>query len=86
MLHLPLVHSPILPAPIAFEIVDNDEDYKHTDKSGNTDHKIDSFGPSFVEISGSNRRVMSKARVYTDVNVLRPKEYWDYESLTVQWG
>ncbi|KAE8673982.1 Casein kinase II subunit alpha-2 [Hibiscus syriacus] len=29
---------------------------------------------------------MSKSRVYTDVNVLRPKEYWDYESLTVQWG
>ena len=30
--------------------------------------------------------LMSKARVYTDVNVLRPKEYWDYEALTVQWG
>jgi len=29
---------------------------------------------------------MSKARVYADVNVLRPKEYWDYEALTVQWG
>jgi len=29
---------------------------------------------------------MSKARVYADVNVHRPKEYWDYESLTVQWG
>jgi casein kinase II subunit alpha len=28
----------------------------------------------------------SKARVYVDVNVVRPKEYWDYESLTVQWG
>ncbi|CAI9752902.1 unnamed protein product [Fraxinus pennsylvanica] len=28
----------------------------------------------------------SKARIYTDVNVIRPKEYWDYESLTVQWG
>ncbi|KAF7809920.1 casein kinase II subunit alpha-like [Senna tora] len=28
----------------------------------------------------------SKARVYADVNVVRPKEYWDYESLTVQWG
>nr|4ANM_A Chain A, Casein Kinase Ii Subunit Alpha [Zea mays] len=28
----------------------------------------------------------SKARVYADVNVLRPKEYWDYEALTVQWG
>lgn len=39
-----------------------------------------------TQISGSNLRAMSKARVYTDVNVLRPKEYWDYESLTVQWG
>ncbi|OIW10931.1 hypothetical protein TanjilG_27877 [Lupinus angustifolius] len=29
---------------------------------------------------------MSKARVYTDINVLRPKEYWDYESLIVHWG
>nr|GMC66306.1 casein kinase II subunit alpha-like [Ipomoea batatas] len=28
----------------------------------------------------------SKSRVYSDVNVTRPKEYWDYESLTVQWG
>ncbi|CAN1343078.1 Casein kinase II subunit alpha-4, chloroplastic [Linum perenne] len=28
----------------------------------------------------------SKARVYPDVNVIRPKEYWDYETLTVQWG
>lgn len=28
----------------------------------------------------------SKARVYSDINVVRPKEYWDYESLTVQWG
>ncbi|KAG1368585.1 Casein kinase II subunit alpha-4, chloroplastic [Cocos nucifera] len=28
----------------------------------------------------------SKARTYADVNVHRPNEYWDYESLTVQWG
>lgn len=28
----------------------------------------------------------SKARVYADINVVRPKEYWDYETLTVQWG
>ncbi|KAG6767055.1 hypothetical protein POTOM_028234 [Populus tomentosa] len=28
----------------------------------------------------------SKARVYADINVIRPKDYWDYESLTVQWG
>nr|CAD1837777.1 unnamed protein product [Ananas comosus var. bracteatus] len=35
---------------------------------------------------GAKTRAMSKARVYTDVNVLCPKEYWDYESLIVQWG
>ncbi|XP_075475245.1 casein kinase II subunit alpha-2-like [Primulina tabacum] len=29
---------------------------------------------------------MSKARVYADVNVIRPKEYWDYENLIVQWS
>ncbi|KAF9621225.1 hypothetical protein IFM89_016719 [Coptis chinensis] len=28
----------------------------------------------------------SKARVHADINVVRPKDYWDYESLTVQWG
>jgi len=40
------------------------------------------------KIGKSVRRpgVMSKARVYTDVNVQRPKEYWDYEALTVHWG
>lgn len=25
-------------------------------------------------------------RVYADVNVHRPRDYWDYESLTVNWG
>ena len=30
--------------------------------------------------------VVSKARVYCDVNVQRPREYWDYEALTVNWG
>ncbi|KAF3526266.1 hypothetical protein F2Q69_00051516 [Brassica cretica] len=29
---------------------------------------------------------MSKAHVYTDVNVICPKEYWDYESVNVEWG
>ncbi|KAL6888123.1 hypothetical protein ACP4OV_009149 [Aristida adscensionis] len=29
---------------------------------------------------------MSKASVYADVKVLRPKEHWDYEALTVRWG
>lgn len=30
--------------------------------------------------------VQSKARVYADVNARRPDDYWDYESLTLQWG
>lgn len=29
---------------------------------------------------------MSCARVYADVNVKRPRDYWDYENLTVTWG
>jgi len=30
--------------------------------------------------------VHSKARIYADVNVTRPREYWDYENLNVNWG
>lgn len=30
--------------------------------------------------------MMSKARVYADVNVHNSKEYWDYETLAIQWG
>ncbi|CAB1315503.1 unnamed protein product [Coregonus sp. 'balchen'] len=30
--------------------------------------------------------VPSRARVYTDVNTQRPREYWDYESHVVEWG
>jgi len=28
----------------------------------------------------------SKARVYAEVNDEKPREYWDYEALSVQWG
>ena len=28
----------------------------------------------------------SRAKVYADVNVHKPREYWDYENLTVTWG
>ncbi|CAN6896945.1 unnamed protein product [Brassica oleracea] len=45
-----------------------------------------SFDPYPREEEISLPTVMSKARVYTDVNVIRPKEYWDYESLNVEWG
>ncbi|CAN6482130.1 unnamed protein product [Victoria cruziana] len=45
--------------------------------------------PREVVGKSSRRRrggAMSKSRVYADVNVIRPKDYWDYESLIVQWG
>lgn len=32
------------------------------------------------------RTVKSRARVYADVNQHRPKEYWDYDNLVVNWG
>ncbi|TGZ64489.1 hypothetical protein CRM22_006335 [Opisthorchis felineus] len=28
----------------------------------------------------------SKARVYADVNLNRPREYWDYETYDIKWG
>jgi casein kinase II subunit alpha len=28
----------------------------------------------------------SRSRVYADVNSKKPREYWDYEALQVQWG
>jgi len=31
-------------------------------------------------------RVKSKARVYADVNAHRPREWWNYDSLSVNWG
>ena len=33
-----------------------------------------------------NRTIKSRARVYADVNQHRPREYWNYETLNVQWG
>lgn len=30
--------------------------------------------------------VRSRTRVYADVNTLRPREYWDYESHVIEWG
>jgi len=32
------------------------------------------------------RTVKNRARVYADVNQHRPREYWNYEALTVNWG
>lgn len=33
-----------------------------------------------------NRTLRNRASVYTDVNQHRPREYWNYEALTIQWG
>ncbi|RXM34901.1 Casein kinase II subunit alpha [Acipenser ruthenus] len=41
---------------------------------------------SSVKLSDMSGPVPSRARVYTDVNTHRPREYWDYESHVVEWG
>ena len=35
---------------------------------------------------GQKEESGSVARVYAEVNNERPKEYWDYESIVVEWG
>ncbi|CAB1354242.1 unnamed protein product [Coregonus sp. 'balchen'] len=42
--------------------------------------------PSSAKLSDMPGPVPSRARVYTDVNTHRPREYWDYESHVVEWG
>ncbi|KAL8211070.1 hypothetical protein R6Q57_005507 [Mikania cordata] len=63
---------------------------EHVDIFGNLGPPSDALftGTLAQKIGKAIRRsgAPSKARVYADVNVIRPKEYWDYESLTVQWG
>jgi len=39
-----------------------------------------------IRNKNKNRVIKSKARVYSDVNLTRSKEYWDYETLTIAWG
>lgn len=39
-----------------------------------------------MHLAGSRRNMMSRARVYTDVNVHKPREYWDYENYEIEWG
>ena len=39
-----------------------------------------------MSVSKKVTRGTTRPRVYSDVNVTRPKEYWDYESIAVQWG
>jgi len=34
----------------------------------------------------SNPEATSVSQVYANVNAGKPKEYWDYENMTVEWG
>lgn len=36
--------------------------------------------------STPNMALPSRARVYSDVNSHKPRDYWDYESYVVDWG
>lgn len=40
------------------------------------------------EIRRNKRREPSgsRARVYADANASKPQEYWDYESMVIEWG
>ncbi|EEF29219.1 hypothetical protein RCOM_0396320 [Ricinus communis] len=95
--HVPNLRNPTsIPNSITRDVpplvVLNNNSTSNNDKGIDiTYNKIVSRSDHLVEISDSslpdlNPRSMSKSRVYADVNVLRPKDYWDYESLTVQWG
>ena len=30
--------------------------------------------------------LMSRAKVFADVNIHKPQSYWDYENMQLQWG
>ncbi|XP_039169430.1 casein kinase II subunit alpha-1-like [Eucalyptus grandis] len=70
-LRAPVVHLPVEGTPAGGGSIPAP---RH---GGRCDHKIS---------RRSDLGSMSKARVYADVNVIGPEEYWDYESLAVQWG
>ena len=40
----------------------------------------------FAKAARSKDAMISRAKVYADINVNKPRDYWDYESLNVQWG
>jgi hypothetical protein len=36
--------------------------------------------------SNGQQQVVTMAREYANVNSMMPKEYWDYENASIQWG
>lgn len=59
-----------------------------------TSHKfgIDSRDSVSIDKTPINNNIFermalpSRARVYSDVNSHKPREYWDYEAYVVDWG
>lgn len=47
---------------------------------------IMSFWGAGANKRNRNRKQRNRASVYADVNQHRPREYWNYEALTIQWG
>ncbi len=48
---------------------------------------VGSAGAAGVSVRKQPRRKLRHvSRVYADANSKRPKEYWDYEALSVEWG
>ncbi|KAK3032908.1 hypothetical protein RJ639_034956 [Escallonia herrerae] len=87
-LRAPVAHHPKLPPSSSFPSPSNADYGGAGDTSSTTSITGDKINEdNFTNLYGSRPiKTMSKSRVYTDVNVIRPREYWDYESLAVQWG
>lgn len=48
--------------------------------------RLASSAEESIKNSHQKMAVVSRARIYTDVNSHKPREYWDYESYVVDWG
>ena len=56
---------------------------------GNRDIEVASGGNNANKINNhllERMALPSRARVYTDVNSHKSRDYWDYESYVVDWG
>lgn len=40
----------------------------------------------YPKATRSDEGMSSVARVYADVNENKPREYWDYENYSIEWG
>lgn len=41
---------------------------------------------SFAKQCEISESLPSKSRIYTDINIHKPQEYWDYDSYIIEWG